>query len=224
MDQSLQVLASFPTFKNCKYYLFHQVVAFQSNLRHFTRTKTTSQAASFYFKMSFKDYDGDSNYWMDSFSSNFLWFVVMTHFHVMTGCLMIISWVERCHLPWEHSRFVVPFWSKFFHKSQGLPYLYHSICGCIDLKIQARLILEFMFSFFLSLCSLANNGGLCGVGIRNCHKVSGAAKVGIGFAIAFGIVAFFVGGYLCWKRRQNIARGAQRLRKYRFTLHFFGLH
>jgi undecaprenyl pyrophosphate phosphatase UppP len=77
------------------------------------------------------------------------------------------------------------------------------------------------------LCSLGNNAGLCGVGLRECHGSRSAAKVGLAFGILIGIGALVACILLYWKRRANIAR-AQRLRKlfpsslvFGFILSFF---
>lgn len=64
-------------------------------------------------------------------------------------------------------------------------------------------------------CSLANNDGLCGLGLRSCNNMSHGMKTGIVFAIVGGFIILVLGGYLCWKRRMNMIRGAQRLRKSR---------
>jgi undecaprenyl pyrophosphate phosphatase UppP len=69
------------------------------------------------------------------------------------------------------------------------------------------------------LCSLGNNAGLCGVGLRECHGSRSAAKVGLAFGILIGIGALVACILLYWKRRANIAR-AQRLRKFLSSLVF----
>lgn len=71
---------------------------------------------------------------------------------------MIISWVERCHLPWEHSRFVVPFWSKFSTNHKVLPYVYHSFCGCIDLNSRLGFFLKSMFPNYCFCAALQTTG------------------------------------------------------------------
>lgn len=61
------------------------------------------------------------------------------------------------------------------------------------------------------MLNLANNNGLCGLGLGSCNHMSHGMKTGIVFAVLGGFVVLFVGGYLCYKRRMNMIRGAQRL-------------
>ncbi|KAG0561915.1 hypothetical protein KC19_9G103000 [Ceratodon purpureus] len=61
------------------------------------------------------------------------------------------------------------------------------------------------------MLNLANNDGLCGLGLRSCNNMSHGMKTGIVFAIVGGFIILVLGGYLCWKRRMNMIRGAQRL-------------
>jgi len=64
------------------------------------------------------------------------------------------------------------------------------------------------------LCSVANNPGLCGVGIGPCSRVSAGQKAGIIIGIVVGVIALVAGTVFCWKRQSAIAAGkAQRLRK-----------
>lgn len=58
--------------------------------------------------------------------------------------------------------------------------------------------------------NLANNGGLCGLGLRSCNQMSHGLRTAIIMAIIGCFILLVLGGYLCWKRRMNI-RGAQRL-------------
>ncbi|XP_024362217.1 receptor-like protein 4 isoform X2 [Physcomitrium patens] len=59
--------------------------------------------------------------------------------------------------------------------------------------------------------NLANNDGLCGVGLRSCNTMSHRQKSGIVIGVIIGFMVLILGGYLCWKRRMNMLRGAQRL-------------
>lgn len=63
-------------------------------------------------------------------------------------------------------------------------------------------------------CSLANNPGLCGVGIGPCSKMSVGEKFGLYISLAIGLSCMAAGAFYCWKKKIAITRGAQRLRKY----------
>ncbi|KAG0615556.1 hypothetical protein M758_5G050700 [Ceratodon purpureus] len=58
--------------------------------------------------------------------------------------------------------------------------------------------------------NLANNDGLCGVGIRSCDELKQGSRAGIIVGVLLGSLMAFLFGYVYYKRRQNIAR-AQRL-------------
>lgn len=58
--------------------------------------------------------------------------------------------------------------------------------------------------------NLTNNDGLCGVGLQSCESVNGSRWTTF-FLLVLGFLILVLGGYLCYKRRMNMLRGAQRL-------------
>ncbi|KAG0579813.1 hypothetical protein M758_4G126400 [Ceratodon purpureus] len=62
-----------------------------------------------------------------------------------------------------------------------------------------------------AIVNLANNPGLCGVGIGPCSKMSVGEKFGLYISLAIGLSCMAAGAFYCWKKKIAITRGAQRL-------------
>ena len=91
---------------------------------------------------------------------------------------------------------------------------------CLRLLISMRQLNSFYDSFMpvkcsrSVVCSVANNPGLCGVGVGPCSKMSLGENLGLYISLGIGLSCMAAGAIYVWKKKIAITRGAQRLRKH----------